>query len=292
VDVSDAHAVEAAAERIERELGPIEVWVNNAMTTVFGRFAQMTPAEFTKVTANTYLGTVYGTHAALKRMRARDRGVVIQVGSALAYQAIPLQSAYCGAKHGIRGFSNALRSELIAERSRVAVSMVQLSAFNTPQFEWARSLLQGQPRPFGTVFDPAVAADAIVRAAERPRREFWVGWPAVKTIWASRLAPGFAERRAAKTAIAGQERLDERVGPHAGNLFEPVPREPGAEGAVAPRERHTSLQWTVSKHRNAVLGALVMIGAVGLGLTARRVHARLGGRWTMSRSARAGRTRF
>jgi NAD(P)-dependent dehydrogenase (short-subunit alcohol dehydrogenase family) len=278
-NVSDPRAVETAAERIERDVGPIEVWVNNAMTTVFGRFVDMTPAEFTKVTANTYLGAVYGTFAALKRMRPRNRGVVIQVGSALAYQAIPLQSAYCGAKHGIRGFTNALRAELIAERSGVAVSMVQLSAFNTPQFEWARSLLRGQPRPLGAVFAPALAAEAIVRAAQRPRRELWVGWPAVQTIWASRLVPAVAERLAAKMAITGQQRLDDPVGPHAGNLYDPVHREPGAEGAFTAQERHASLQWTLSKHRRPLLGALAMAAVAGAAVLAvRRAKPRRTGR--------------
>ncbi len=268
VDVSDARAVDAAAQEIENEIGPIDVWVNNAMTTVFGRFADMTPDEFAKVTANTYLGTVYGTFAALKRMRSRDRGVLIQVGSALAYQAIPLQSAYCGAKHGIRGFTNALRAELRAEGSRVAVCMVQLSAFNTPQFDWARSLLRCRPQPFGTIFDPAVAGDAIARAAERPRREIWVGWPAVTTILASRIAPALTERRAAQVAIAGQMR-HARADPRPGNLFDPVQREPGAEGSFTVRERHTSLQWSLSKNRSTLLGALLVlatIGAAGLGL--------------------------
>jgi NAD(P)-dependent dehydrogenase (short-subunit alcohol dehydrogenase family) len=228
---------------------------------VFGRFMDMTPADFAKVTANTYLGAVNGTYAALKRMRARDRGAIVQVGSALAFQAIPLQSAYCGAKHGIRGFTNAVRCELIAERSRVSLSMVHLSAFNTPQFEWARSRLHAEPRPLGTIFDPAVAADAIVRAAVRPRREFWVGWPAVKTIWASRLVPAFAERLAAKVAISGQM-LDEPAAPRAGNLYEPVPRAPGAEGRFGDEEHHHSIQWSLSKYRGVLLG--VALGLVGV----------------------------
>ena len=262
VDVSDFEAVDQAATDIENSIGPIDVWVNNAMTTVFGRFMDMTPADFAKVTANTYLGTVNGTYAALKRMRMRDRGAIVQVGSALAFQSIPLQSAYCGAKHGIRGFTNALRCELLAERSNVSLSMVHLSAFNTPQFEWARSRLAAEPRPLGTIYDPAVAADAIVRAARRPRREFWVGWPAVKTIWASRLVPAFAERLAAKIAISGQMIEDEPASPRAGNLYAPVPREPGAEGRFSDEEQHHSVQWTLDKYRGVLLGAALLV--VGL----------------------------
>jgi NAD(P)-dependent dehydrogenase (short-subunit alcohol dehydrogenase family) len=262
VDMSDYDAVEQAAADIERSVGPIDVWVNNAMTTVFGRFMDMTPADFAKVTANTYLGAVNGTYAALKRMRMRDRGAIVQVGSALAFQAIPLQSAYCGAKHGIRGFTNAVRCELIAERSRVSLSMVHLSAFNTPQFEWARSRLPAQPRPLGTIFDPAVAADAIVHAALRPRREFWVGWPAVQTILASRLVPGFAERLAAKMAVSGQMIEDEPAPPRAGNLYQPVARPPGSEGRFHDEERHTSVQWRLSKYRGVLLG--VALGLVGV----------------------------
>jgi NAD(P)-dependent dehydrogenase (short-subunit alcohol dehydrogenase family) len=275
VDMSDYRAVDEAATDIEESVGPIDVWVNNAMTTVFGRFMDMNPAEFAKVTANTYLGAVNGTYAALKRMRERDRGAIVQVGSALAFQSIPLQSAYCGAKHGIRGFTNAVRCELIAERSHVTLSMVHLSAFNTPQFDWARSRLADEPRPLGTIFDPAVAADAIVRAARRPpRRELWVGWPAVKAIWASRLVPGLAERIAAKIAISGQM-TDEPAPPRAGNLFEPVPRAPGAEGRFWNEERHRSIQWSLSKHRGALLGVALAMVALGAFSEVRRSCVRI-----------------
>ncbi len=248
VDMSDFDAVDSAAAAIEETLGPIDVWVNNAMTTVFGRFIDMTPNDFAKVTQNTYLGAVYGTFAALRRMQRRDQGVIIQVGSALAFQGIPLQSAYCGAKHGIRGFTNALRCELRAQRSGVRITMVHLSAFNTPQFEWARSYLPKHPRPIAPIFEPSLAADAIVRAALRPRREFWVGWPAVKTIWASRLVPGLAERRAADIAIDGQM-LDEPCGPRPGNLYAPVARAAAAEGRFGKDTLLRSTQWRLSKYR-------------------------------------------
>ena len=257
VDVSDFEALERTAAEIERTLGPIDVWVNNAMTTVFGRFADMRPEEFAKVTQNTYLGTVYGTGAALRRMLPRNHGVIVQVGSALAFQSIPLQSAYCGAKHGIRGFTNALRCELKADHSRVRVAMVHLSAFNTPQFEWARSYLPKHPRPLAPIFEPSLAAEAIVRAAARPRREYWVGWPAVKAIWASRLVPALAERRAAAIAIDGQMLDDEPCNPRAGNLFEPVPRAATPEGRFSKDTLVRSAQWRFSKYRRPLLaGAL------------------------------------
>ena len=169
-DVADAAQVERAAERIEHELGPISVWVNNASTTVFARVLDMTAEEYRQVTAVAYLGVVHGTMAALKRMQPRNHGVIIQTGSALAYRSIPLQSAYCAAKAAIRGFTDALRCELIHDRSRVRLTMVQLSAFNTPQFDWARSKLPRRLQPVPPIFQPEIAADAIVRAAMHPRR--------------------------------------------------------------------------------------------------------------------------
>ena len=184
-DVADAAQVEAAAERVEAQLGPIDVWVNVAMVTVFGPVHTIAAADFRRVTEVTYLGSVHGTLAALQRMRPRNRGIIIQVGSALAYRSIPLQSAYCAAKAAIRGFTDALRCELIHERSRVRLTMVQLSAFNTPQFDWARSTMARQPQPLPPIFQPEVAARAIVWAAARRRREVWVGWPAVKATSAS-----------------------------------------------------------------------------------------------------------
>ena len=264
VDVADAHAVEQATGEIEERIGPIDVWVNNAMTTVFGRFADMSAEEFDKVTANTYLGTVNGTRAALKHMLPRDRGTIVQVGSALAHQSIPLQSGYCGAKHAVRGFTNSVRCELMKERRAVRLSMVQLSAFNTPQFDWARSHLDRKPRPLAPVFAPELAARAIVRAALKPRREYWVGWPAMKTIIGARLVPWLTDRLAARQAYDGQF-SDEPAAPRPGNLFEPVPREAGAAGRFAAETRSASLQYWMSAHRAwigatavAVLAALVL----------------------------------
>src|SRR6185312_9718835 len=182
VDVADAAAVEDAASQVESELGPIDVWVNNAMATVFAPLASTEPDEFRRATEVTYLGSIWGTMAALRRMRPRDRGVVIQVGSALAYRGIPLQAAYCGAKHALQGFLESVRTELMHDGSNVHVTMVQLPALNTPQFTWSRVKMPHQPQPVPPIFQPEVAADAIVWAADHPRREVMVGWPTVKAI--------------------------------------------------------------------------------------------------------------
>lgn len=236
-DVADAAQVERAAEQVERHLGPISVWVNNASTTVFARVLDMTAEEYRQVTAVAYLGVVHGTMAALKRMHPRDHGVIIQTGSALAYRSIPLQSAYCAAKAAIRGFTDALRCELIHDRSRVRLTMMQLSAFNTPQFDWARSKLPRRLQPVPPIFQPEMAAAAIVRAALHPKREVWVGWPAVKAILSTRLFPGLGDRLAARNAYESQM-TDEPAKPgRADNLFAPVPGDFGAHGRFDDRAR-------------------------------------------------------
>ena len=236
-DVADDAQVEAAAERVESELGPIDVWVNNAMVTVFGPLHALTPAEFRRVTEVTYLGTVYGTMAALKRMRPRNRGVIVQVGSALAYRSVPLQAAYCGAKSATRGFTDSLRCELIHEGSKVRLTMVQLSTFNTPQFDWAHCLMKHAPQPLPPIFEPEVAAKAIVWAAHRQRREVWVGWPAVKAILGNRVIPGLLDRMLARSAFEGQL-TDQPVAPdRPDNLHEPVPGDHGAHGRFSERAR-------------------------------------------------------
>ena len=189
VDVADAGAVEAAADRVERELGPIDVWVNNAMATVFAEVWETEPEEFRRATEVTYLGSVWGTMAALRRMRPRDRGVIVQVGSALAYRGIPLQAAYCGGKHALQGFLESLRTELMHDGSHVQLTMVQLPALNTPQFTWSRAKMPHEPQPVPPIFQPEVAADAIVFAANHPRREMMVGWPTVKAIVGNAVAP-------------------------------------------------------------------------------------------------------
>jgi short-subunit dehydrogenase len=223
--------------------------VNNASTTVFARVLDMTAEEYRQVTAVAYLGVVHGTLAALKRMHPRNHGVIIQTGSALAYRSIPLQSAYCAAKAAIRGFTDALRCELIHDRSRVRLTMVQLSAFNTPQFDWARSRLPRRLQPVPPIFQPEIAAEAIVWAATHCRREVWVGWPAVKAILSTRLAPALGDRLAAHGAYESQM-TDAPADPdRADNLFDPMPGDFGAHGRFAARAKSRSANWALSKHR-------------------------------------------
>jgi short-subunit dehydrogenase len=248
-DVAEAEQVERAADRIEHELGPISVWVNNASTTVFARVLDMTAEEYRQVTAVTYLGVVHGTMAALSRMHPRNRGVIIQTGSALAYRSIPLQSAYCAAKAAIRGFTDALRCELIHDRSNVRLTMVQLSAFNTPQFDWARSRLPRRLQPVPPIFQPEIAAAAIVRAATHHSRELWVGWPAVKAILSARLFPGLGDRLAARDAYESQMTAAPADPDRADNLFAPVPGDFEAHGRFDARAASSSAQWSLSRHR-------------------------------------------
>lgn len=230
VDVAVQSQVEAAAEHIEREWGAIDVWVNNAMATIFCDAMEISPEDFTRATEVTYLGTVWGTLAALKRMKPRDAGAIVQVGSALAYRSIPLQAPYCGAKSAIRGFTDSLRSELIHDRSRVHLTMVHLSAFNTPQFDWGRTCLPDKPKPLGKIFQPEVAAQGIFWAATHRRRELWVGWPAVEAILGTRVIPGYLDRKLAFQAYEGQE-SDKPVSPaRRDNLYQPVPGDHGAHG--------------------------------------------------------------
>ncbi len=263
VDVADAAQVEEAAGRIERELGPITVWVNNAATTVFAPVVDTTAEEFRRVAEVTYLGTVHGTLAALRRMLPRNQGCIVQVGSALAYRSIPLQSAYCASKAAIRGFTDSLRSELIRDASRVRLTMVQLSAFNTPQFDWARNKLPRRVQPVPPIFQPEVAGDAILHASLEPRRELWVGWPAVKSILSTRILPGVGDRLAARMAYDGQQ-TDEAAPPgQADALMAPVAGDFGAHGRFDDRSRGSSLQWQLSRHRQAVAAAtLVAIGGM------------------------------
>jgi short-subunit dehydrogenase len=262
-DVADPEQVEAAAQRIEEELGPIDVWVNNAMATVFAPVSDTTPEEFRRATEVTYLGSVWGTMAALRRMRPRDRGVIVQVGSALAYRGIPLQGAYCGAKHALQGFLESLRAELLHEGSNVHVTMVQLPALNTPQFTWSRAKLPHSPQPVPPIFQPEVAADAIVWASRHPRRELMVGWPTVKAIVGNALVPSIADRYLAHNAYAAQQ-TDEPVDPaRRDNLFEPVPGDQGAHGPFDENARPQSVQFRLSKHRIPLLvGLAALAGAV------------------------------
>lgn len=230
LDVADSASIEAAADRVEATLGPIDVWVSNAMVSVFSPVAEMTADELRRVTEVTYLGSVYGVLAALRRMKARDRGSIVIVGSALAYRGIPLQSAYCAAKHALKGFNDSLQSELLHDRSRVRVTMVQLSAFNTPQFDWAKSRMPRRARPMGTVFQPELAARAILRAARQGGREMTVGFPALQAIWAGKLFPRLVDWYLAKFGYEGQQ-TDEPRDPQApDNLWQSLPGSYGAHG--------------------------------------------------------------
>ncbi len=262
VDVADAEGVEEAAAAVERKFGPIDIWINNAMVSVFSPVKKMTPEEYRRVTEVTYLGVVYGTLAALKRMLPRDRGVIVQVGSALAYRGIPLQSAYCAAKHAIQGFHDSLRSELIHDNSNVHVTMVQLPAMNTPQFSWVKSRLPGKPQPVPPIYQPEIGADAVLFAAHNDRREMYVGYPTVEAIVADKIAPGFADWYLAKNGYEAQQ-TDEPVEPdRRDNLWEPVPGDHGAHGTFDHRASASSPLLWASKNRNW----LVLGGACAAGL--------------------------
>ena len=266
-DVADADAVEDAAERVEEEFGPVDVWVNNAMTSVFSPASEMTPEEYRRVTDVTYHGYVNGTLAALDRMRPRDEGVVVQVGSALAYRGIPLQSAYCASKHAIQGFTESLRSELIHDESGVQVTMVQLPAMNTPQFEWVRTRLPNHPQPVPPLYQPEVAADAITWAVDHDRDELWVGVPTVEAIVGNRLIPRHLDRKLAEDAWDGQmtdEPVDED---RPDNLREPVDgdRDYGARGRFDDEARERSYQlWASTNRRWLAALAAVLVGVAGV----------------------------
>jgi NAD(P)-dependent dehydrogenase (short-subunit alcohol dehydrogenase family) len=266
-DVADADAVEAAAEQIEAEFGPIDVWVNNAMVSVFSPVKAMTAEEFRRVTEVTYLGQVHGTLAALRRMIPRDRGVIVQVGSALAYRGIPLQAAYCGAKHAVQGFNESLRCELLHDQSNVRVTMVQLPALNTPQFDWVKSRLPNHPQPVPPIFQPEVAAAAIVWASAHDRREVAVGLPTLMAILGDKIAPGLLDRYLARNGFAGQQ-TDRPVDPdRRDNLLQPVDDEAdfGAHGDFDAVARPRSWQWWATVHRDHLLlatsGVLAALGA-------------------------------
>ncbi len=262
-DVAEAAAIDQAAERVENELGPIDVWVNDAMTTIFAPFDRITAEEFKRATEVTYLGFVYGTMAALKRMKPRNHGTIVQVGSALAYRSIPLQSAYCGAKHAMVGFTDSLRSELIHDRSNIHQTVVHLPAMNTPQFTWCRTRLPRQPQPVPPIFQPEVAARAIVWAASHRRRELFVGWPTVKAIYGQDVVPGFSDRFLAKTAYGGQQTDDPVPAERPDNLFEPVDADFAAHGIFDRRARSFSIESWLDLHRDKLLcGGGVLAGCI------------------------------
>jgi NAD(P)-dependent dehydrogenase (short-subunit alcohol dehydrogenase family) len=251
-DVADADAVEAAAAKVETKFGPIDVWVNNAMCSVFSPVKKMKPEEYKRVTEVTYLGFVYGSLAALKRMLPRDRGVIVQVGSALAYRGIPLQSAYCAAKHAIQGFCDSLRCELLHDGSNVRVVMVQMPAMNTPQFDWVKSRLPHRAQPVPPIFQPEVAADAVLYAAHSNRREVYVGGPTVEAIVGNKIAPAFADHYLASTGFDAQQTNEPENPNRPDNLWEPVDKahDHGAHGRFDSRSRNFSVQFWANKNRN------------------------------------------
>jgi len=268
-DVADHHQVEAAAQKVEEHFGDIDVWVNDAMATVLARFLDTEPEEFKRATEVTYLGAVYGTMAALKRMTARDRGKIVQVGSALAYRAIPLQAAYCGAKFGIRGFTDSIRTELLHDKSKVQITMVQLPGVNTPQFNWCRSKLPDHPMPVPPIYQPEIPAEAVYWAAHHRRRELWVGYSAVLAILGNTLAPSFADRYLGKTGFSGQQISDIPVSAERpDNLFEPVPNA-ATHGMFDDQAKVRSSQLWATTHRAVVAGALAGIAAAGAASAAR-----------------------
>lgn len=272
-DVADYTQVRQAAERIEAEVGPIDVWINVAFASVFARFTDITPEEYERTTAVTYLGYVWGTRVALDLMRPRGRGTIVQVGSALSQRGIPLQSAYCGAKHAIKGFTESVRTELLAERSGIDITLVQLPAVNTPQFDWVLSKLRRHPQPVPPIYQPEVAARGIVHAAGHPRRkEYWVGVTTAATLLAQRVAPALVDRYVARTGVSSQQTSD--LPPDAvANLWEPADEvaDYGARGSFDHRSHAHSPQLWLSHHRRPVLIALgAAAAAVALARRSRR----------------------
>jgi NADP-dependent 3-hydroxy acid dehydrogenase YdfG len=280
VDVSDAAAVDAAAEQVEREMGPIEVWVNDAMVTVFAPVHAIEPDEFRRVTEVSYLGQVHGTLAALKRMRHRNCGTIVQIGSALSYRAVPLQSAYCAAKFAVRGFTDALRSELEHEKSRIRLTVVQLPAVNTPQFDWARSRMAMEAQPLPPIFQPEAIARQVVRAALEAPRELWIGRSALKAIIGTMLAPSLGDWILSKEGYSGQLTTEPREVERPDNMFEPPPGDPGAHGRFDNRAAPTAHGFDPRWLRLAAVGSLVglVAGAFVFGRFSRRSREPVMGR--------------
>lgn len=267
VDVADADAVEQAASQVESELGPIDVWVNDAMVSVFSPVAEMTADGYKRVTDVTYLGFVHGTLAAYRRMRARDRGTIVQVGSALAYRSIPLQSAYCAAKHAMVGFTDSLRCELIHDKSNIKITVVNMPALNTPQFDWVRSRLHGRGQPVPPIFEPEVGAGAVLHAAEHPHRELQVGRSTYMAIWGQKFLPGFLDWYLGKTGYKAQQ-TDQPEDPNRpDNLDAPLDddRDYGAHGRFDNRSTDWSPALSLAEHPRLVLGGMLAVGAVAAG---------------------------
>ncbi|WP_101787344.1 SDR family oxidoreductase [Nonomuraea indica] len=271
-DVADYEQVRQAAERVEDELGPIDVWINVAFSSVFARFTDITPEEYERTTAVTYLGYVWGTRVALDLMRPRGRGTIVQVGSALSQRGIPLQSAYCGAKHAVKGFTESVRTELLADRSGIDITLVQLPAVNTPQFDWVLSKLGRHPQPVPPIYQPEVAARGIVFAAEHPeRKEYWVGATTAATLLAQRIAPALLDRYLARTGVDSQQTTEQ---PPSGvaNLWKPADEtaDYGARGSFDHRSHGRSPQLWLSQHRRPVVLSLAAAGAAGIAMAVLR----------------------
>lgn len=261
LDVADANALASAAAFVEREFGPIDIWVNNAMTSVFSPVKEMEAEEYKRVTEVTYLGVVYGTLSALRCMLPRDRGTIVQVGSALVYRSIPLQSAYCAAKHAIAGFTDSLRCELIHDKSNVRVTMVQMPALNTPQFGWVRSRLKYKAQPIPPIFQPEVGARAIYWAAHHSRREIHAGWPTVEAILGNKLAPGLLDRYLAKTGFGSQQTSEPEDPNRPDNLWKPLSGDHGAHGTFDSQAHERSLEVQASLGRRWIGASLAMVAA-------------------------------
>lgn len=264
-DVADADAVQRAADEVEAKLGPIDIWVNNAMSSVFSPIKEMQPDEYKRVTEVTYLGYVYGTLAALKYMLPRDRGTIVHVGSALAYRSIPLQSAYCASKHAILGFFSSLRTELLHDKSNVQTTMVQMPALNTPQFGWVKSRLARKAQPVPPIYQPEVGAHLVFRAAHRPqRREWYASWSVVKAIFGNKIAPSFADRYLAKNGYDSQQYGGFADPNRPNNLYAPIPEDRGAHGDFDQRA-HTWSAEAWAEENAPVLGfALAGVAVAGL----------------------------
>ncbi|HEX9988504.1 MAG TPA: SDR family oxidoreductase [Chloroflexia bacterium] len=268
VDVADPEAVEAAATAVEERFGPIDIWVNNAMTSVLSPLKEMTPDEFRRVTDVTYHGYVYGTMSALRRMLPRDRGTIVQVGSALAYRGIPLQSAYCGAKHAIQGFTESVRCELIHDGSNVHITMVQMPALNTPQFGWVKSRMPRKPQPVPPIYQPEVAAGAVYWAAHNRRRELNVGLSTSIVLFGNKIAAGLGDLYLGKTGVDAQQTQEPTNPDQPNNLWDPVPGDPGAHGTFDEQANSRSVQLWATTHRRWL--ALAGAGVAGLALALRK----------------------
>jgi len=266
-DVAEFDQVQAAAAAIEEHLGPIDIWINNAMTTVFAFIDDIEPQEYERATRVTYLGAVWGTKVALERMLPRDRGTIVQVGSALAYRGIPLQAPYCGAKHAMKGMFESLRTELRNRGSNVHATMVQLPGMNTPQFDHCLSKMPRHPMPVPPIYEPEVAARAVYFAAHHRRREYYVGFPTVYSIIGNKVAPWLADRYLARTAVDGQQTDQPYDGTRKANLFNPTDddRDEGAHGGFDDQAHRRSPQAWLSRHRRAAGLAAVTLGAAGAG---------------------------